>query len=59
MKTNFRLSRLIKIVNINLELSKHVNIVLKQAKISKFKIKIIQILHYKLMMQIFNIIMKT
>ena len=59
MKTNFKLSRLIKIVNNNLEISKHVNIVLIQAKILKFKIKILQIWNYKLMMQIFNVMMKT
>ena len=43
----------------NKEISKHVNIILNQVKILKLEIKLMQILNYKLMIQIFNITMKT
>ena len=59
MKINFKSTRSIKIVNNNQEISNHVNNILKQAKILKFKIKILQIWNYKLMMQISNVMMKT
>ena len=59
MKINFKSTRSIKMVNNNQEISNHVNNILKQAKILKFKIKILQIWNYKLMMQIFNVMMKT
>ena len=59
MKINFKSTRSIKMVNNNQEISNHVNNILKQAKILKFKIKILQIWNYKLMMQISNVMMKT
>ena len=59
MKINFKSTRSIKMVNNNQEISNHVNNILKQAKILKFKIKTMQISNYKLMMQISNVMMKT
>ena len=59
MKINFKLSIMIKTVEKNKEISKHVIINLKQAKKLKFKIIIIQILNYRLMIQIFDAVMKT
>ena len=59
MKINFKSTRSIKIVNNNQEISNHVNNILKQVKILKLKIKTMQIWNYKLMMQIFNVMMKT
>ena len=59
MKTNSKLSIMIKTVEKNKGISNHVIINLKQAKKLKFKIIIIQILNYRLMIQIFDAVMKT
>ena len=59
MIINFKLSIMIKTVEKNMEISNHVIINIKQAKKFKFRIKIIQILNYKLMIHIFQIMMKT
>ena len=58
MKINFKLSIMIKTVEKNMEISNHVIINIKQVKKLKFRIKIIQILNQKLMIHIFQIMMK-
>ena len=58
MIINFKLSIMIKTVEKNMEISNHVIINIKQVKKLKFRIKIIQILNQKLMIHIFQIMMK-